>query len=113
MLRVGDTEIAAKRHPVRRAAKEAGMDDLQLKAALKGGSELEQQMHDALKGLLAEPDLIPSYVHDLLDASKQDNLTGEVSWALAGLWALGRVEYVAPDFWSGTPAKWQPVVDVN
>jgi len=40
-------------------------------------------------------------------------LTGDVSWALAGLWALGRVEYVAPDFWSGTPAKWQPVVDVN
>ena len=89
------------------------MNDLQLKAALKGGSELEKQMNEALKGLLGEMDSLPSYVHDLLDASKQDNLTGDVSWAMAGLWALGKVEYVAPDFWSGTPASWQPVVDVN
>ncbi len=89
------------------------MNDLQLKAALKDGSELEQQMHNVLKELLPELDLLPSYVRDLLDASKQDNLTGDVSWALAGLWALGKVEYVAPDFWSGTPASFQPVVDVN
>jgi len=89
------------------------MNDLQLKAALKGGSELEKQMNEAMTGLLANPNDLPRYVLELLATSRQDNMAGDVSWALAGLWALGKVEYVAPNFWNGTPAEWKPVVDVN
>ena len=89
------------------------MNDLQLKAALEGGSELEQQMHEALKGLLIDPAALPSYVHELLLASRQEGVAGDVSWALAGLWALAKLEYVAADSWAGTPAGWQPILDVN
>lgn len=89
------------------------MNDLQLKAALQGGSELEEQMNEALAGLLTSPADLPLYVHELLAASQQNDTTGDVSWVLVGLWALGRVEYVAADFWEGTPAGWQAVLDVN
>jgi len=90
------------------------MNELQQKATQTGNSDLEQQMHDALSELLKTPvDDLPGYVQKLLTDSKQKSVLGDVSWALAGLWALGKVEYVPVDLWAGTPAQWNPITDAN
>lgn len=94
--------------------KKLEMNELKQKATQAGDSELEQQMHDALSALLKTPvDNLPGYVQKLLVDSQQKNVLGDVSWALAGLWALGKVEYVPVDLWTGTPAEWNPVTDAN
>ena len=96
----------ARRQPVRPAEGKTGMNELQMRATAGGKSELEGQMHEALRVLLDNETELPKYIRDLLLASTAEGLPGEVAWGLAGLWALGKVEYVAPNLWNLTPAQW-------
>jgi hypothetical protein len=82
------------------------IDILESHTSTKIDEEHDRQVHEMLAAFGDNPEAIPSHVRELLEISEQPTLEGEVAFALVGLWALGHVEYVAPNLWEGTSGGW-------
>ena len=82
------------------------IDVLKPTHATESDEERDRQVHEMLAAFGDNPEAIPSHVRELLEISEQPTLEGEVAFALVGLWALGHVEYVAPNLWEGTSGGW-------
>lgn len=89
------------------------MSDLQAVANQPTDDKTGNLVLELLQSMPVDGTGIPQYVVELLQAAERDDHVGDVSWTMAGLWALGQVEYVAPNFWDGTPASWRHTSDVN
>ena len=102
-------KTAVKRQLVKHAA-ETGMSNVTSTVDVENLLPEVQIRQEVFEALVGVPKELPIPVQELLIATTEQGLAGDVACGLVGLWAMGKVEYVPVNIWDGTPGGWQLTV---
>jgi len=64
------------------------------------------EMETMIQCLLADPVANPLPVQQLIAESIHPDIRGKCAYALLGLYAIGKVEWIPGDPWTGKPGSW-------
>lgn len=64
------------------------------------------EMETMIECLLRDPRANPLPVQQLIAESAHSDVRGKCAYALLGLYAIGKVEWVPGDPWTGKPGEW-------
>ena len=67
------------------------------------------QMEKMADTLIRLPYANPVHVQELIWASATPGLLGTVAYSMICLYAIGKIEFVPGDPWSGKPGGWQAI----
>ncbi len=68
-----------------------------------------EQMEKMADTLIKIPHANPVHVQELIWASSTPGLLGTVAYSMICLYAIGKIEFVPGDPWTGKPGGWQAV----
>ena len=108
-LTLAAMKTGAKRQRAKHAA-ETGMSNVASVVDVESLLPEVQIRQEVFEVLLTVPKELPIPVQELLIATTEQGLPGDVASGLVNLWAMGKVEYVPVNIWDGTPGGWQLTV---
>ena len=72
-----------------------------------------QDMEKMIQCLLVDPIANPLPVQQLIAESAYGDVRGKCAYALLGLYAIGKVEWVPGDPWTGKPGGWVSIKSID